>query len=109
MSGLTLCFDLMETIGKEVEKKRTRDYWIDLKSARRIANPNPVVQAINYIGGYGDGDRFGMFEALVDDIQDYIGDRWEEDPHFWENEQIATPSFIKGTYWKKMLAELEDW
>ena len=160
MSGFTLCFDLMEQVGKQVEMKRekdTLDYWSgllpksleDRKSIWSSAGlkarkwkPVPaweqpvmeitcrigeVVQAINFLWKdeyevLWDDDRSNpiiegeiwvapshlMLDALVEDIQDYIQDGWEEDPHFWGNGQIASPSFIKGSYWKQMLAEMED-
>tara|TARA_R100000935_G_C2813354_1_gene156107 strand:- start:70 stop:387 length:318 start_codon:yes stop_codon:yes gene_type:complete len=105
----------MEMIGEEVENKKeqdTRDYWIDLvlEHGGSGMRARGVLDTIEGLGAeyYSDGTEW-MFEALVNDIQDHIQDGWEEDPHFWENGQIVTPSFIKGTYWKMRYAIWMDW
>ena len=123
MSGFTLCFDLMEMIGNEVEKKReqdTRDYWVDLGWARR---PTPVIQTINEIGDEVLSDdcwEDNVFQ-LLGSILETRGEMWEEEeegdedydwwdePEFWESRGIhVTKAFMDGTYWLREICEDED-
>ena len=113
MSGFTLCFDLMERIGNEVEMKReqdTRDYWIDLGWARR---PKPVIQTINEIGDELMGEPIWNDNAfaLLGNILETRGEIWEEEeegdedydwwdePEFWESRGVhVTKAFMEGSY-----------
>jgi hypothetical protein len=123
MSGFTLCFDLMEMIGKSVETKReqnTRDYWIDLGWARR---PKPVIQTINEIGDELMGEPIWNDNAfaLLGNILETRGEIWEEEeegdedydwwdePEFWESRGVhVTKAFMEGSYWRRVIWEDEE-
>lgn len=134
MSGFMLCFDLMEMIGEEVEKKReqdTRNYWIRVTSSLRpkiTSHHEQVVHTLNEIGDWfaeiagpdsgGDETVIGLMASMLHSEGDeweednpcvYGYGRWYEDENFWEGntDTWVTRAFIKGTQYQR--EQVVDW
>ena len=105
MSGFTLCFDLMEMIGNQVEMKRekdTRDYWTDIGWARR---PTPVLQTINELVRPCPAGEETVFDGLcnimwteIEEWEDNMVTSWEDQDEFWEDSDL-TRAFQYGNIW----------